>query len=360
MFIDLLREELGEDKGAGNETRFNCPFCENHNNKFKFYVENADLGRWICQRCGEKGNPAAFVMKWFEVDYAEAKEILLTYDYDVDEFRKQRTSFSNYGAGGLTEEERLLLYITREGEPLEDEIKKITYTCPRPPTNCKSLMENFNNPEAFIFFQYLQGRGVTLENIRDHNISYVTYGEVELVDGRKMNLINHLIFFTFNDLGVPIYWNTRSIDPNPFIKSFNAPAKTTEYSKNNSVFNLNRARFYDKIVVTEGVFNALTVGYHGVATFGKKVTEEQVRIMLNATEQFKTPIYLFLDKDAWKEMIQSAHTIHRIDPTRPVYYVNSPTNEDANDIGTDRCYEWISNAFLADAQGDLQLQLLNM
>lgn len=357
MFMDLLEEELGESKPAGNETRFNCPFCLN--TKHKFYVENADLGRWICFKCSRSGNPVSFVMQYYHVDFEEAKEILLTYDYDVEEYKKQRTSFTGYGAGGLTEEERLLLYIARQGEPIEEEIK-ITYTCPRPPTNCKSLMENFNNPEAFIFFQYLQGRGVTLENIRDHNISYVTYGEVELVDGRKMNLINHLVFFTFDNNGMPVYWNTRSIDPNPFIKSFNAPAKVTEYSKNNTVFNLNRARFYDKIVVTEGVFNAMTVGNHGVATFGKKVTEEQVKMMLEATAQFNTPIYLFLDKDAWREMIQSAHTIHRIDPTRPVYYVNSPTDEDANDIGTERCYEWISNAFLADAQGDLQLQLLNM
>ena len=355
MFIDLLYQELGESKDAGAETRFCCPFCGE--NKHKFYVQDHS-GLWICFKCEEKGSPVSFVTKYYNVTYPEAVDILSVYDYDVESELSGRYTPSQYG-NHLTEEEQLYLFISREGQPLEEEVEQ-KYTCPRPPTNCKTLVANFDNPEAFPFFTYLHGRGVTLEQIKTHNISYVTHGQVELTGGRKMDLINHLVFFTFNSKGEPVYWNTRSIEPNPFIKSFNAPSRKGEYSKNNTIFNLNNVKYADKVVVHEGVFNSFMTPDSGVATFGKMITDDQVELLLRETRERKPPIYLFLDSDAWQEMIKSAAKIKRVEPDRKVYYVFSGLNEDANDLGPAKCEELIRRAFPADSNGEMKLRLLNM
>ena len=355
MFLDLLKQELGESKDAGGETRFNCPFCGN--TKHKMYVHDRD-GLWICFKCSETGNPVSFVMKYYNVSYMEAVDILATFDYDVNAERQGQTSLSHYGAD-LTVEEQLLLFITQGGEPFEEE-NKIKYKCPPPPTNCKNLMANFNNPEAYPFFAYLMKRRINLEHIQQHSISYVTHGEVELVDGRKMNLVNHIVFFTFDEKRKAIYWNTRSIEDEPFIKSFNAPAKPDEYSKNNVVFNLNNLQKADKIVVHEGVFDSIMTPNCGVATFGKKVTEEQVKLILAKAKARNLPIYLYLDTDAWKEMIATANLIRSMDSDQVVYYVYSGLEEDANKLGFEKVAELIDSAFLADSAGEMKLRLANM
>ncbi|AIW03293.1 DNA primase [Bacillus phage Mater] len=355
MFIDLMKQELGSHKTAGVHTRFCCPFC--HETDYKFYV-NHENGLYICFKCDARGNPAQFVMKNWNTSYSEAIDHLMAYDYDPRRAWKFDTSLSKYGEE-LTEEEQLLLFISRQGRPIEED-NAVTYKCPAPPTNCKTLAENFNNPEAFPFFAYLHGRGVTLEQIKQHNISYVVHGTVRKVDGGEMTLNNHLIFFTFDDKRKPLYWNTRSIDPKPFIKSFNAPSREDEYSKDNTIFNLNNANNTDKIVITEGVFDAMTVGDSGVATFGKMITAHQVEELLQKTRHNQLPIYLYLDKDAWKQMIKSAAKIKEVEPTRPVYYVFSGTDEDANELGHERVQQLISKAFPADAEGELRLSLANL
>lgn len=356
--MDLLKQELGQSKFAATETRFCCPFCGEH--KYKFYVHN-DSGLWICFKCEEKGNPISFVTEYFNVSFPEAIDILATYDYDANLKGPERNqqSLTHYGAD-LSEEEQLFLFIAHQGQPVNEQENKM-YKCPPPPTNCKSLMANFDNPEAFPFFAYLNNRGVTIENIKEHNISYVTYGTTKLQDGRDLELVNHVVFFTFDDKRNPIYWNTRSIESNAFIKSFNAPAREDEYSKNNVVFNLNNAYSTDKIVVAEGVFNALTIGKSGVATFGKMVTEDQIRLILQKTRNNKLPIYLYLDTDAWKQMIAAADRIKALEPDRTVYYVyNGREDVDANDLGPEAVQELIANAFIADSTGEMKLRMMNL
>lgn len=355
MFLDLLKQELGEHRDAMEEVRFNCPFCGER--KHKFYVHK-EKGLWICFKCSEKGNPLSFVMEYYNVSFPEAVDILATFDYDVNGERDNKFTPAQYG-NDLTPEEQLLLYISRQGEPLESE-RRMMYKCPTPPTNCKTLVANFNNPEAFPFFQYLHGRGVTLDQIKKHNISYVTYGQVELTDGRQLDLVNHLVFFTFDSSGKPMYWNTRSIEQQPFIKSFNAPSKENEYSKNNTIFNLNNAKHTGRIVVQEGVFDAMTVGESGVATFGKKITDKQANLLIDAAALNNLPLYLFLDEDASKEMVQTIQLLQSKNSSLPMYLVVNKTGMDANELGAAACEELLQKAILANTEGRLAFDMLNL
>lgn len=353
MFIDFLHQEIGSSKGAGGETRFNCPFCGE--TKYKMYVSN-DKGLWICFKCSKQGNPVSFVMQYYGVTFPEAKDILKTYGYEDD---NQGNNFSKRYDKDLSEEEKLFLFITHEGRVQEEKRKNIKYKCPSPPTNCKNLYNNFNNPEALPFFQYLHRRGVTLEQIKKHNMSYVTRGEVSLSSDRKMTLVNHLVFFTLGDKGESLYWNTRSVDPNPYIKSFNAPSKEDEHSKNNTIFNLNNVHLADKIVVNEGVFDALTFDNAGVATFGKKVTKEQINLLISKAKRYNLPIYIFLDQDASQESSNLSESIRDVDNSIPVYLVYNTTGKDANDLGKEKSLELVNQAIEANTEGKFIFDIMN-
>ncbi|AHZ09845.1 DNA primase [Bacillus phage Evoli] len=359
MFIDLLEQELGDSKPAsGGEIRFNCPFCGNE--KYKFYVDESPKGGWQCKRCGESGYPIAFVMKLYGVDYKEAKDILEVYDYHVGDYNGENMSHSKYGAH-LTEEEQVLLFIANQGDVIhEEQDKHVKLTCPRPPTNCKSLLENFNNPEAFPFLTYLHGRGVTLEQIKHHNICYVTDGVSTLTNGKELRLINHLVFFAFDNNGKAVYWNTRSIEPKPFLKSLNAPAKPTEYSKATVVMNLNRARHKDKIVIVEGFFNMITIGNEAVVTYGKQVSKSQIEKILKDTKTKQPPIYIYLDRDGWEEAIKVATKIHEVDSNRAVYYVYNEDDRDPNELGYEEAWNRINNAIPADTEGETIWRTLHL
>jgi DNA primase len=158
-----------------------------------------------------------------------------------------------------------------------------------------------------------------------------------------------------------MYWNTRSIEKDAYIKSFNAPSRPTEYGKNNTIFNLNWAKYSDKIVITEGVFDALTIGGDsGVGTFGKMITTEQVDLLIRETEERQLPIYLYLDRDAIDQMIKSAHRIKAKAPNRPLYFVLGDKKRDANDLGPEKVQELIDQAFPADSEGELKLKFANV
>ncbi|UPI12112.1 hypothetical protein [Bacillus phage SBSphiJ2] len=361
MFMDLIHEELGNSKDSGKDTRFNCPFCGEDDHKF--YVRKDAPHIWRCFKCPEKGNAVSFVMKFYQVSYPDAVDILETYDYDVELYQNNDFAAISGARPDLSPEEQLLLYISHMSNPIEEE-ENIKLRCPKVPPTCKSLIDNWNNPEAFPFFAYLHRRGVTPEHIQQHSISYIVDDLLELpsYDGgekRTMRIKNHVVFFTKDNEGNPIYWNTRSIDPNPFVKSINAPSTPEEYSKNNTVFNLNNAKHADKIVIHEGVFDSIMTPGCGVATFGKQITQAQLELLLSETRERKLPIYLYLDTDAWREMIDTKNRIKAIEPDRLVYYVYSGSDDDANKLGIEKVSELLSNALIADATTDVQLELLN-
>ena len=56
------------------------------------------------------------------------------------------------------------------------------------------------------------------------------------------------------------------------MKTINAPSTQSQYGKKDVIFNFNVAKYQPFIVITEGVFDALTFDKYGVATFGKAIS----------------------------------------------------------------------------------------
>lgn len=352
-FLAMLSEELGKSIPAGDNTRFCCPVCGEE--KFKFYVRNS-TGVYQCFHCGVSGNAIKFMEVYYGYTYGQAKEQVE--DWIGDELDADTTErFSE-----LSDMESLYLAIVKGKDNSQEESNTVKKTIPLP-TNLKLLRDNMNNPEAFPFLGYLHNRGVTLEEINTHLISYVIEGDVrksnkdEEGNFEYFKIRNSIVFLTFDDNGNYLYWNSRSIEPHPVVKSLNGPATLEEHSKNDVIFNLNRAKLTGTIVIFEGVFNALMAGQSGVATFGKMVTDDQLdRLRDIALDKPETNFVVFLDSDARKQASQLAERIHRF--SNNVYIVDSPYGDkDANDLGREITAELIREAKPYTDSNDLALLL---
>lgn len=352
MFADYLDSELGEKKNIGNELRYNCPFCSS-NHDFKFYVKVADDstdGLWHCKKCDDRGNPVSFVMKYANVNFKDALDLLELYNVFID------TAHIKPKDMNMTDEEYILLLIETMETPEETEAE-VKLVPPPLPTGYKRLIDNLYNPEAYPFLLYANSRGFTLADIETHNIGYVTYSEIRTANGNILPLRDHLVILTHGDQGEYQYWNTRSIVPS-HIKSINAPSQEGEYSKRTTVFNLNRAKRTPYIVINEGVPDALTVGESGVGTFGKQITAEQVKLILKDIREDQR-IYILLDNDAVAQIVSIARKLYS--QHKNTYVVLKKTDEDANDLGHDKIWDIIeNNSVVADEVGLSLLLLTNI
>lgn len=346
-----MENELGPPQIADNELRFNCPFCDS-DTKHKLYLHVGNderKGLWNCFKCGSKGNPVSFTMKYFHVSFSEAVGILGTYSY--------RPDMENYVPkdDSLTDEEYLLLLLDNKNqEEKEVEKQEMNYKAPPLPEGYKRLQDNLNNPEIIPFLKYISKRGFTSQDILDHEIGYVKDSLVPLPSGKSVRLINHLVFLTHDFNGSYQYWNTRAIGDS-FVKSVNAPSAEDEYSKKNVIFNLNQAIKENEVVLTEGVPDALTIGKQGLATFGKQVTTSQIDLLLSNMRQ-EQKIFIMLDTDAKKVMANLGNKLYS--NHEETYFVVNPNNEDANDMGHDKSWEVIrNNSVKADEIGQIRIML---
>lgn len=306
--------------GTRGDVRFNCFSCGE--TKQKLYVSRE--GKYYCQHCSIHGKSVIdLVCDLYQCSTREAQTILKNGDYNI-------------ASEVLVTKDLLMNKLVSLEE--SKKVVPIHYTMPPVPSNVHPLMSNFDNPEAMPFFRYLKGRGVTLKQIEENVISYVTEGVAVTSTDTKIRLENSLVFFTFSDYHVPLYWNTRSIESNPYIKTFNASGSDTEYSKKNVVFNLNDRVEGKHLVICEGVFNALTVdqidGYTGVATYGKQITDAQVHLIANYLEKV-LDITIFLDDDADYEATKLYHRLRSSgvpDDKLSIVYKDKD-GQDINDLG---------------------------
>lgn len=317
------------------EFRYECPIC--HHEKVKFYI-STKTGLWVCYNCGHKGNPTMLVMELLHLSFQDAKEYL-----------KDNFSFDN--------EEDLPDQVLQQ-DSLFDQLVTLKHTynpvvnieepkrMPQLPTNAEPLLANMDNPKAFPYFAYLNSRGVTLDQIKQANIHYVEDGEFT-GKHNKINTMSKSVVFISSLNGEPIFWNSRSIDKDAYIKSFNAPAQVGEFSRRESVYGLDHVAGKN-VVLCEGIFNAFTVSngqFAGIATYGKQVTDDQIQLILSFKDQFRN-LYLFLDNDARKEELKLGHRLQEAGfPSSRLFLVDNPFGDkDANDLGKDKAIDLVKQS----------------
>lgn len=337
---DIVKGVMGELTNedpyseTSTEFRYECPFC--HNIKIKFYISK-EKGLYICYNCGKQGNFLNLIIDLTGLTFREALSYLQD-DWDIGKISSYspdlETSFYD----------QLLETLAPVDIQLNNKVKLVA---PSLPTNTRLLADNLSNAEAYPFFKYLASRGITLNQIKQQRICYVIVGTFRSLD-KENSITNSIIFPSFNDQGQMIYWSSRSIEYAPYIKSINAPALPQEYSRKEVVYNLNQVQQRCRVVVCEGVFNALTANFPplviGVATFGKNVTDAQISLLKNKSSLIQK-YYLFLDSDARREQLNLAARLNKLGvPQNKIYLVNNHSIQDANDLGRSRVLQLLRSA----------------
>ena len=284
IIVNCVNEDYQET--ATGEVHLDCPFCGEHDKKL--YV--SPKGQFICFKCESRGNsPISFFMQYYDVSYNEAKEMLKDENFDSPKVEP-------------IDNETLLSRLVALNTKAEKH-KQVGKKCPPFPTNTKLLRDNLNNPESYPYLWYLKNRGITLQQIYKYNLGYLTSGVVKTQD-KDMTISNSIIFPTYGLNNDVIYWSTRSIEPNPFIKSFNALAKDNEYSRKDVVFNLNHVK--DKMVICEGIFNAMKEEIKLIDKLKQKISLDRIYLVVNP----------YKDKDA--NDLGSTIVKELLDKARPV------------------------------------------
>jgi len=127
--------------------------------------------------------------------------------------------------------------------------------------------------------KYLLQRGLPLRDIQLNEIRYCPYGPY----------YNRILFPVFWDDKL-VGFNTRTLQKNfspKYLTNKNFPSSKVLYPQ----ANLRMGR----LVITEGVVPAIL--YQGVATFGKKLSEEQLKILMRSW--YTRQLVLAWDRDAW-------------------------------------------------------------
>lgn len=288
---NFLYHEYIENQGlattpAGNscEIRICCPKCEESD--FKCYV-NDEKKTFCCFKCdfGHYGNGDVFdfVANIESIPVSAALQRLCA---DYRSVTPEDIQF---------EEEE-----DAEISPPSFETIKTIEDLP-----LGSYVISEDDPDAQPYIEYLKGRGLTMEDILATNAHYTSsLARHKKKDGKRVHIGNRVLWPIYGGKGDLVSWLTRAISEDPekkHIKYINCP--DTELSKTFWPF-VPMAPGKTEAVICEGLIDALSLrraGFAAFATFGKKMSEEQILLLKHWGVD---SITLFYDQDAKKEVIK--------------------------------------------------------
>lgn len=280
-------------KYTGNQRELHvcCPVC--NETRYRMYI-NRISGRVYCHNCGFKSTNLLGLIQHIEgVSFAKAIELVkdIQGNYMLPENLERK----------LTEN---LLFshssLKKRGIPLPEEYRVIN------PKNAKGPVKQAIN--------YLHGRGITDKQIISHKFGYCHSGEYK---GR--------VIIPIIEEDIVKFWVARAISKNVKLKEKSPSNEDYQISKSEVLFNIEvAAKKYNSIVLSEGIFDALSWGDIGVAMLGKRLYQEQLNILLNYRDLIKV-IYVAVDWDAREQATQIAE---QLQDYFEVYVVNIPEKYD--------------------------------
>jgi len=278
-----VQERNGEVAGE-------CPYC--HHKRTSFYVK-VGVGIWKCHFCNESGWALRLIEKVTRCTTQEA----------LDRIMAHRTS----------------VYSDDEWEVVEEEEPPPVIELPEG----FHLLAESNGETAQRYRAYALTR-MTTSQIVEYKVGFCATGYYR---GRIVVPVYHL--------GSLVNWVARAISAtNP--KKVLTPPGNEQYSY---VFNLEKIWGHDTAVVTEGVFDCLAAGNKAVATFGKKITDTQVNVLIDAGVRH---LILTWDSDAQQEIWDNFNQLRMAFDS--VLVVELPTGADPASIGHNGMVELLKTA----------------
>lgn len=164
--------------------------------------------------------------------------------------------------------------------------------------------------------QALYNRGIT-----DNDISYYN------ISGGKRIQIPNLVLGSLSDLICMWEWRKDRIT------KFNPKYLYSEDVKKSRVlFNSHNLKQGDNVILCEGIFNAITAGKTGVASYGKNLSDYQLSILLSKQPKSITIAY-DPDLPGVTGAVKAIESLSKNKYLGKVYYILLPKNKDVNDLG---------------------------
>ena len=289
-FEDFLQNMGCDVELKAGQIAGTCPFCTWK--RTSFYVD-PKKGLYICHYCGAKGGPVQLVAAVANVSYDKAIERIVdnfTVNVDADE---------------------------------EEEYDEPEVTAIELPDEFRELAGKHESVAAQPYLRYASKRKLDEALLTRYRIGYCAHG---YYGGRLIVPVYHF--------GRLVNYIARAISKKADKKVLTPPGN----EQYDYLFNLDNIWGAREIIVVEGVYDALAIPEMAVASFGKKVTGKQVRLMQQSG--VKKVTFCF-DEDAIDEAYDFANKYWT---TFETFVIEMPYGEDPSSLGRHGMLELLSEA----------------
>lgn len=288
---DIVDSKLKYNQ-SGQEVHFDCPLC--HETRSRMYV-NLDTHKYHCFNCNASGTFVDFITKVEGLSYGKA----------VERYNDLKGNLYTPEDVSLEIQRMLIgdLYADIEQRPI--------------PLPSEYIPLNFNskNPVMKKAIRYLMiNRKVSIEQMKTHQMGICMSGEYA-----------NRIIIPIIIQGSHRFFVARSFDSKSRLKEKSPANESYQISKSQVVFNIDRASMiFNSCVITEGIFDALSFGDVGVSLLGKRMSDDQLSILLQYRNQLTNGIYIALDWDARNDAINLADILSQY---FTVYMIDLPKGD---------------------------------
>lgn len=253
-FLTILDNAGVAYKLKQDEIITNCPFC-GHDTNYHCYV-NPDKEVFHCFKCNESGPVRRYIALVLGVAYEELPKVL------GDPLERTLSPL------------RLSMINHTDDRPLE-EIKL--------PPECEPLNR---------LIPYLVQRRVPIEWLDRYRLGVC-----------KAGYYQHRLIIPCYFGGKLVYWQARDIlnEKHPLWRTdkYRKTLNPVGVSASKVIFNWDEALRHDRLIITEGPFDAMRSGPEAIATLGKRISKAQMRMILDGP--WREVVFMW-DADAVKEM----------------------------------------------------------
>ena len=165
---------------------------------------------------------------------------------------------------------------------------------------------------------YASRRGISYQDVVDFGLMWC--------EGGRYN--RRLVFPVWEGSNL-VYWQARAMweeqdqGSGRYVKALNPPRQPGAAGATDVVMNLDRARHYPRVAITEGPIDCIHVGLDAVCTFGKRISPVQLQKLVDAGVR---AVDLMWDgptqsepRGAWPDMFKAAPALRQLFDIRLVF-----------------------------------------
>ena len=290
--VDVISDYL-DLKQRGRNYVAVCPFHDDHSPSL---VVSRERQMFTCFTCKTSGNVFSFVMKYENVTFPEAVQIVakkIGYTLKGD--------FSNFKESKYKKEYEIMDFVT------------------------KYYTNNINTTSGINALKYLENRGITKDIIKEFNIGLAldkkddlynillkkNYSLEDLSDLGLVNKINLNVYDTFiNRIMIPIEnlqgnvvgFTGRIYNGEEDTAKYLNTKETKIFKKGSILFNYHNARNAIRetkvVVVVEGNMDAITLSAKGIKNVVALMGVAMSQVQIDTLKKLNVPIILMLDNDS--------------------------------------------------------------